>query len=94
MKNKNINLFYNRAIDILKWIWYSVVRNKNRNRLGGNKMCFEYYESSINACIQYGDGDGVYELINKANNDRDISYKEWDSLYELSKPVLDMMEVE
>lgn len=57
-------------------------------------MCFEYYESSINACIQYGDGDGVYELINKANNDRDISYKEWDSLYELSKPVLDMMEVE
>ena len=33
-------------------------------------MCFEYYESSINACIQYKDADGVYELINKANNDK------------------------
>ena len=56
-------------------------------------MCFEYYESSINACIQYKDIDGVYELISKANNDRDINYKEWDSLYELVKPILESAEV-
>ena len=56
-------------------------------------MCFEYYESSIKVCIQYNDADGVYELIAKANNDRDINNKEWDELYELAKPILELMEV-
>jgi hypothetical protein len=56
-------------------------------------MCFEYYESSINACIQYKDADGVYELISKANNDNGVSNKEWDYLYELAKPILEQMEV-
>ena len=52
-------------------------------------MCFEYYESSIKNCIDLHDTEGVYELINKASNDKDISNKEFNELYEIAKFTLE-----